>query len=177
MKKASKRDTWKETNYTDPGKTFTQKLHCIRRIRERLGIVLSEQDYEHIVACIKNEKKSTQFAYTYVRSQTSRLDIYEIVFEGKVPVNIIYDKHRKTIVTILFQSDDMSIDFYYDVFNNKVNLKHDLGFNKGWCLDGENLMIPSEIVEKKEDYWEVVSDGILKEKRFKFDNNSLVEVM
>jgi hypothetical protein len=177
MKKASQRDTWKDTNYTDPGKNFTQKLHCIRNFRERLGIKLTDQDYDHMVSCIRNEKESDRFTIKYQRPQSNRLDIYEITFNGYVPVDVIYDKQRKSIVTILFQNVNTLIDFYYDVFNNKVSLKHDLGFNCGWSVDGENLMIPSEVVEKKDGYWEVVSDGILREKRFKFDNESLIEVM
>lgn len=177
MVKSSKRDSWKETNYGDNGKENSQRLHCIKRIRERVGIILTDQEYDHIVSCIRNEKKSDHFRIDYVRPQTNRLDIFEITFNGKEPVDVVYDKQRKTIVTVLFQNESETIDFYYDVFNNKVNLKHDLGFNRGWTKTDGKLEIPSEIVEKKDGCWEVVSEGILFGKRFKFDNHNLVEVM
>lgn len=177
MKKASKRDTWKDTNYTDNGKENSQRIHCIKRIKERIGLKITDQDYEHIVSCIRNDKESDMFKYKFVRPQSNRLSIYEITFTGKIPVNVVYDKQRKTIVTVLYQNDSILIDFYYDIFNNKISLKHDLGYNTGWSINGDILLIPSEKTEKKEDVWEVVSEGLLFEKRFKLDNYNLVEVM
>jgi hypothetical protein len=179
MIKASKRDNWKSLAYLDNGKDDSQRKHCLRRLRERIGVRLSESDYDHVISCIKNDKISEKFEYQYVGEQSNRVSIYEIKFQGKVPVNVLYDKDRKTIVTILFQTDDnvTEITSFYDVFNNKVNVKHTYGYNKGWRIEGDRLEIPAEVTKWENGYWEVISEGQLQGKRFKIDNEHLIEVM
>lgn len=173
MKKASKRDISKKL---DIGKEQCQKWHCIKRIRQRLQINLSEEQYEHIISCIKNGKESTLCKLKYLSSQSNRLSVYEITFNGKEPVKVIYDKFRKTIVTILFPEDGKEITHYYDIFGNNINIKHELGYNKFWSYVDGMLQIPSENIIKKDGYFEVVSEGILFEKRFKMIDNKLYEV-
>lgn len=175
MIKASKRN--RSLNFQDPGKAVCQMNHALKRIRKRLGIKLTEEQYSHIVSCIKNSKESDICKLTYLKSQSKRLAVYEIIFEGYEPVNLIYDKFRKTIVTVLFPTDAIEINYYYDIFNNKVNVKHDLGYNKYWWIDDGELIIDSEIVVYENDYYEVKSEGTLNGKRFKFDGESLYEVM
>jgi hypothetical protein len=179
MIKASKRDNWKSLDYLDNGKENSLMLHSLKRIRERLGLRLTKSDYSHIVSVIKNNKISEKFQYEYKGKQSNRLDIYELIFLNKVPVDILFDKDRNSIVTVLYQreGDIQEISYFYDVFNNKIQLKHTYGYNQGWKIDGTKLMIPSETTHWNGEHWEVTSEGQLEGKRFKLDNEHLIEVM
>lgn len=173
MRKLSKRTFEKE----DVDKQQCQMWHCLKRIKQRLGIKLTDEQYAHIVSCIKNNKPCSLGTIKYVKAQSKRLDVYELTFTGYEPVTTIYDKFRKVIVTVYFPSDGEEICFYYDFFKNKVNVKHDLGYNKFWrMLDGE-LMIPNETVLHLEgDFYRVTSEGTLEGKLFKFEYGELHEV-
>lgn len=177
MKKLSL--TVKEQRYDDPGKKSCQYEHFIKRIKQRLNIDLSKSDYEHIVSCIKNDKPSEICNVKYLRNQSNRLMVFELTFNNMIPVNIVYDNQRKSIVTILFQMDEAvdEISHYYDIFHNKISLKHNLGHNQMWSIKNEKLVIPNETIEDKGEYWEVVSEGTLHGKRFKYEDNNLIEVM
>jgi hypothetical protein len=164
--------------FDDPGKTYCQEQHFKKRLKQRLGISLTDSEYDHIVSCIKNSKKSDLCKLRYLYDQSNRVMVYELIFPDKVPVNVLYDKHRKTIVTMLFQKDDeFEINHYYDVFNNKVMVKHNLGYNMMWAIKDGMLCIPAETIEVKDGCWEVTSEGTLLDKRFKLDNDTLIEVM
>lgn len=176
MKKISK--TVKQ-RFDDLGKEHAQRLHFVTRLRERLGLRIDDNLYDHMCSCIKNDKTSEHFFLEYLYDQSNRLMVYKLIIRGKEPVNIIYDKSRKKIITVLFEEDEdkTEINFYYDVFMNKVSLKHDLGFNRGWALYDGVLNIPTETLIHSGKYSEVVSEGILYGKRFKLDNNTVYEVM
>lgn len=164
--------------FDDPGKEKTLKWHFTKRMKQRLDITLTDSDYDHIVACIKNNKESDFFVLTYLRNQSNRLMVYEIKYPDTLPVNIIYDNQRKAIVTVLFQEEHTEINYYYDVFNNKISVKHDLGYNCLWAIKDDKLCIPSETIETSDDgTWEVVSEGTLLGKRFKLDVDTLIEIM
>ena len=154
-----------------------QQYHFMKRLSERLNTRITEPQYEHIVSCIKNNKDCNLGELKYLYNQSKRLMVFELKIEGKVPVNIIYDTNRKSLVTMLFQQDAFEIAFYYDVFNNKVTVKHDLGFNRMWRLENGVLDIPTETVISSNGIYEVTSEGILFGKRFKFEDNNLYEVM
>lgn len=161
----------------DSGKENCSRWHFNKRLKERLGLKLSDADYDHIVSSIKNEKPCNLCKLRYLYDQSNRLMVWELTFPDQVPVNVIYDKQRKVIVTLLFQQDGLELNFYYDVFKNKVSLKHDLGFNAPWRVKDNELSIPSETVVFKNDVYEVVSEGTLFEKRFKLIDDTLCEVM
>lgn len=174
MKKLSK--TVKE-KYEPLGKTITMRYHFFKRLRERMRIKLTDQDYEHIISCIKNTKPCNICSIRYLHSQSLRLKVFELHFPDCVPVNVIYDCQRKELVTVLFQEDGIEINFYYDVFKNKISLKFDLGYNVPWRIIENQLLIPNETVKFENDIYEVISEGILFEKRFKLDKDTLVEIM
>lgn len=173
MKKASKRVFKKD----DVGKELCQKYHCMKRIKQRLKVVLTEDEYNQIVSVIKNNKEHPRFKAKYLLNQSKRLSLYELKIDDCVPVNVIYDKFRKTIVTVLFPIDGIPIYYFYDIFNNKINIKDDYGFGNPWRLLPDKLEIAGEEVETKDGYFEVVSDGILKGKKFKFEYDELCEFM
>jgi hypothetical protein len=167
MKKISRRN---QTTFVDPGKAHCQKLHAKRRAKQRAGIDLSDQLKEHIVACIKKQKESADFKLQYVESQSKRLDMFEITFPGKEPVNFVYDRFRGTIVTFLYPEDACNVYHYYDIFKNKVNVK--ATFGQIWKLKGETLEIPGEVVTYSNGVWETENG-----RRLQLDNGELVEIM
>lgn len=174
MKKLSKTN---KARFDDIDKRDCQAGHFIKRMRQRLGITITEEQFEHLVSCIKNERESPLCQMKYLRNQTIRLMVWELIFPNCDPVNVIYDCHRKAVVTILFQNDEIEVSHYYDVFNNKVNVKHTLGYNRMWAIKDNMLAIPNETIKFCNGIWEVISEGILTGKRFKLDNDTLIEVM
>jgi hypothetical protein len=173
MKKLSKTNKVKD----EIDKRECQAGHFIKRVRQRLGVIITDEQYEHLVSCIKNTKETSLCQLKYLRNQSQRLMVFEMIFTGCEPMNVIYDCHRKAIVTVLFQSDDTEINHYYDVHNNKIMVKHNLGYNKMWAIRDNMLAIPNETINFINGIWEVISEGILQGKRFKLDNDDLIEVM
>lgn len=173
MKKASKRIHKKE----EITKDVCQKYHCLKRIRQRLKIRFSEEDYDQIVSCIKHTKSSNRFKLKHIGNQSIRLSMYELIIDDLEPVHIIYDKSRQTIVTVLYITDGIEIYHYRDIFNNKIHIKSELGYNKHWKLKDNQLLIPSEEIIKENDTWQVISEGILFDKKFKLIDNELCEVI
>lgn len=159
---------------TDKGEC--QKLHFMRRFRERLGIHLTEEQYYEIISCIKNDKTHRLFTIKRIGEQSRRLHIYEIQIPEKEPMDILYDVDREAIVTVLNKKDGDAIYHYYDVFNNKLQIKEHFGYG-GWKMLDGMLTIPDEEIVQKNGYFEIVSEGVLKDRRFKYINNELIEVM
>lgn len=174
MKKISQ--TIKKKN-KDCDKDLLQRYHFIKRMRERLQIKITDMDYDHIVSSIKNEKPCNLCKIEYKGNQSQRLMVFELTFPNIIPVDVIYDCKRKTLVTVLFQMDAIEVSYYYNVFKNRVNLKHDYGIDRPWSIQDDKLIIPNEELEYHEKYCEVVSEGLFKGKRFKIDNNQVYEVM
>jgi len=173
MIKPSRKQTMKKI---DPGKSLCQNWHSKKRAKERLGIILTDELTDQIIACIKDSnKKNDLFEIEFIEEQSNRLKHYFIKFANKEPIKIVYDCFRKTIVTFLYDQDESLIHHYYDFFNNKVSTKHTFG--KVWNLKGKKLDIPGEDVyyNVNGDYW-YVKEGILKDKYFQLINNQIVEI-
>ena len=117
MKKPSRCNTHKKL---DPGKSQCQLWHFKKRIRERLRINLTDEIIEQIISCIKKKKENNDFSLRYLEKQSNTRILYEIVFNGKNPVNIVYDSNRGSVVTVLFPEDAQNIYHYYDIFHNKI---------------------------------------------------------
>jgi hypothetical protein len=103
--------------------------------------------------------------------------VYELIVGDHEPMNVIYDKSRQTLVTVLFPKDGEEIYHFYDIFGNKVQIKHELGYNQHWKLLNGDLVIPGEETAKEKDVWHVVSEGIIFDKKFKLIDNELYEVI
>lgn len=175
MRKASKRINKKE----EITKDVCQKYHCLKRIRQRLNIKFTEEDYEQIVSCIKHSNKlHDRFKLKHIGNQSIRLSIYELIVDNLEPVHVIYDKSRQTIVTVLYITDGQEIYHYIDIFGNKIHIKSELGYNKHWKLKDSKLIIPSEDIQvEKDGAWRIISEGILYDKLFKLVDNQLCEVI
>ncbi len=76
-------------------KSQNQMKHAIRRIKERFNIELNDNQYTQLCNRIKNKKGSI-----FVEKQTNRVYVYDIQIEEQT-VRVVWDKHRKSIVTAL----------------------------------------------------------------------------
>lgn len=77
-------------------KKASQEEHFKRRMRERFGISISRKRYDELVGLIKSNKA------TLLEKQSLRVNKYKITIDSKDYI-VIYDKNRKTLVTVLPQ--------------------------------------------------------------------------
>lgn len=174
MKKAS-RDARSSKFKSDPGKQKCQEWHAKKRARERLGIDLTDELTAQIISCIKKEKENPLFKIRWIEDQSKRVGHYELTFEGKEPVMLVYDRFRSTIVTFLFPEDAQNVYHFYDIFSNKVSLKHEIG--KIGKLEGDSLAIPGETFEYVNGKW-YCTEGLLEGRVFKLNQyGELQEIM
>lgn len=171
-----RRDMVSPTRFRNEDKGQCQMWHFKKRLRERLGIKISDDDYKRIVSVLKNGKEDETYSFKYIHRQSQRLKVYELTIKGYEPVEIIYDNNRKQIITVMFPTDGKEFNSYYDVFNNKINIRDKFGLNFGWKYDDGQLKIPNATVVKNGDIFEC-TEGHVKGMRFKVDNDALVEVM
>lgn len=75
-------------------KTFNQRLHAKKRAFERYGLDLTNELYA--------ELNTLAASATVLERQSNRLTIRKIIFKT-YPIRVVYDSHRKQIVTFLPQ--------------------------------------------------------------------------
>lgn len=75
-------------------KKQNQYLHAKRRFKERFGISLQHNRLQRIVRDIQEGRS------VVVEVQSNRLTVHKIVIDDTT-VCVVYDKHRKNIVTVL----------------------------------------------------------------------------
>jgi hypothetical protein len=80
-------------------KHLSQKKHAIRRCGERLGITLTDNEYDNLVKTIQEGNA------THHSKQSNRVSRFIITLHGE-EVIVVYDKHRKTIVTFMHLDPD-----------------------------------------------------------------------
>lgn len=80
-------------------KHISQKKHAIRRCNQRLGFLLSDNEYDTLVQSIQDGNA------TFHSKQSNRISRFKLDIRG-VEAIAVYDKHRKTIVTFLTEDID-----------------------------------------------------------------------
>lgn len=80
-------------------KARSQELHARQRFRERHGLEVSRADLDRIGALIRSGKS------TVVERQSNRVVVHDVEYEGRTR-RVVYDRHRKTIVTVLPHDED-----------------------------------------------------------------------
>lgn len=149
-----------------------QHWHVQKRSLERLNYKFSIEEIAEIVNAALNNQHSEKFKTEFIEKQSNRLYLYRLEFRDK-KVNIIIDKIRKSLVTILFEEPNIKkITCYYDIFNNKVNTAEEsINF---WLLDKNTmeLTIPFEDVIYKDEIFTLVQS----KKQFKLIDEELVEI-
>ena len=75
-------------------KIVSQKEHAYRRLKQRFGIILTDELHkEFIKKIISSEGK-------FVEKQSCRVSVWDVKYEGQT-IRLVYDKVRKVIITCL----------------------------------------------------------------------------
>ena len=75
-------------------KARCQNIHARQRFRKRHGIEFTRKMSRDIIKQIQMGKA------TFVESQSNRISIFDVTHEC-IQYRVVYDKNRKTIVTVL----------------------------------------------------------------------------
>lgn len=79
---------------TERYKTYAQREHFKKRLFERFGLTINRYKYKEIVDKIQNNQAKR------IETQSRRLTLYLVEIQG-IPVKVVYDHQRKTVVTAL----------------------------------------------------------------------------
>ena len=88
------------TRFRGGSKAKDQEAHALRRAYLRYGLRLTQHDLH----TIRNEIQEGRS--TCVQTQSNRISVHDLVYKD-VPVRVVYDKMRKTVVTFL--TDKMGV--------------------------------------------------------------------
>lgn len=80
-------------------KALSQKKHACRRMQERFGITLSSSDYNKLVGMIRHNGFDGNKAI-FKERQSNRVSCWQLDYGGQ-NLSVVYDRHRKRIVTVL----------------------------------------------------------------------------
>lgn len=75
-------------------KAKTQKRHCKTRLLQRFGEVLTQEVYEDFILQIQTGRA------IFIERQSVRVSKFWVDLKGQ-QIPVVYDRHRKTIVTVL----------------------------------------------------------------------------
>jgi len=75
-------------------KAVSQTRHAQRRFLERTGLEVSKRELRGLSQAIRTERGR------FVERQSLRVTVWDVPFEGRT-FRVVYDKKRKTIVTVL----------------------------------------------------------------------------
>lgn len=81
----------------DNAKKLVERRHCRRRAQERFGIEFTTDLREKTIYAIKNN------IGRLVRRQSNRVSIWERVVPGYPEIQVVYDKERREVVTVLYR--------------------------------------------------------------------------
>lgn len=122
-----------------------QYRHAAKRMRERLGIALSEDHYNLLVSCIKNPAKAEErgIVVEFYEEQTNRVHSYKVILPGNEPFLAVYDVYREKIATFLHLPPEglVTIYRYYDQFGNMRSTKEDFVISPTLDLNTNELTI------------------------------------
>ncbi len=80
-------------------KKKAQEAHARRRAAERFGVHLTREAEQEILDKIRSGKA------TFIRKESNRVSLFGVIFTGKETV-VVYDRSRKTIVTLMPRKDE-----------------------------------------------------------------------
>jgi len=78
-------------------KKLVERRHCRRRAQERFGIEFTTALREKTIFAIKHN------IGRLVRRQSNRVSIWEGVVPGYPEIQVVYDKERREVVTVLYK--------------------------------------------------------------------------
>lgn len=74
-----------------------QRVHTIRRLRERYGLEFTSREYKELCNAIRNDESSR---VRFITRYSLRLTVHAITL-GDKEVFVVYDKERHSIATVL----------------------------------------------------------------------------
>lgn len=75
-------------------KRKAQQKHAVRRFAQRHGEFVGQDRFLEMVHSIQEGRA------TFIEKQSNRVSVFDVALGEKI-VRVVYDKHRKTIVTAL----------------------------------------------------------------------------
>lgn len=88
-------------------KKYAQQKHAMDRIgeKDRYGLDISEEEYYRLCGYIRKGKTIYADGTTlrFIKKQSSRVTIWNIIWKGDKSLIAVYDKDRKRIATFLPQ--------------------------------------------------------------------------
>ncbi len=82
-------------------KLEAERLHAKQRFLERYGIDFNRhmrREFERLIQCYQTH---------LIRKQSNETSVHDVIYEGEV-YRVVYDKNRKTIITVLPDEKDVS---------------------------------------------------------------------
>jgi hypothetical protein len=79
-------------------KREAQKKHARRRAAERFDVFLTKEAEREIIEKIQSGRA------TFIKKESNRISLFGVIFAGKETV-VVYDRSRKTIVTLMPRED------------------------------------------------------------------------
>jgi hypothetical protein len=80
-------------------KAEAERKHFKRRMIERLGVEINRQKLRELLELLHTGQLK------FVHKQSNRISWFEAEIEGQI-VHLVYDKDRKTFVTVLYPEKD-----------------------------------------------------------------------
>ncbi len=87
-------------------KKINQRWHFRQRAQERFGLTLTREDVRQISIMIRDKHASAVFVR---QGSTMRCSIWDLVVRD-IPMRVVYDKKRHTVVTAYPPDDPRAID-------------------------------------------------------------------
>jgi len=84
-------------------KLQAERAHCKQRFLERYGIEFNRHMRSEFEKLIQTNQTHL------IKKQSNRVSIHDVIYEGEV-YRVVYDKNRKTIVTVLPSDKDILIE-------------------------------------------------------------------
>lgn len=81
-------------------KRKAQQGHFNRRCIERIGFIPTPDESRAAIVEIQAGKAK------HIETQSNRISVFQLTLRN-IKVNVVYDKHRKSLVTVLFAEDSL----------------------------------------------------------------------
>ena len=72
-----------------------QRSHFLRRVKERFGLYLKDNDIHNIIQMITTGNAD------FIEKQSNRVSIHQVEYQGTI-MHVCYDRQRGELVTALF---------------------------------------------------------------------------
>lgn len=119
-------------------KASSQYIHVKKRAKERFGFEIDKQIHDDIVKAILN--KSSPYKAEFVFRQSTRVQLYRIIFSNESSCMVCYDSKRKSIATIFPEDEKIRyVSLIIDVFGNTLHTSEVFGVKSLWLDENGDI--------------------------------------